>query len=131
MNLKALKPKADEEFAGLEAVNISPLVNYVAFESSEVTALCPVTYQPDMYSVEISIQPKGKTIESKSLKLYFNSLRDQGVFCEELAAQTCQLVWDTILPKSVSVTVQQKPRGGIPIYAVAEKEADEKHIPLS
>ena len=102
-------------FAGMEILKVN--CSEVTLTSDEVTAVCPITGQPDLYTVAITLRG-GYTIESKSLKLYFQTLRDQGVFCEDLAGQIKQEVL-ALVNCEVSVTVIQKPRGGITIRAVA------------
>lgn len=61
-------------------------VRRVVLESDEVTSLCPVTGQPDWETVHIEFEPGAYCIESKSLKLYLWSFREEGHFCEALAA---------------------------------------------
>ncbi len=94
-------------------------VNDVTMKSDEVTALCPVTGQPDQYTVSIRYFPHKFCIESKSLKLKLQSYRQKGVFCEALADELAQHVYDSIKPQFVTVTVVQKPRGGVSIFATA------------
>ena len=97
----------------------------VVMDSDEVTSLCPVTGQPDWETVVIEYAPKESCIESKSLKLYFGSFRNEGVFCETLASRIAQDVYDACEPVWCKVTVTQKPRGGIRISATAcAKEKD-------
>ncbi|MDO9535059.1 MAG: hypothetical protein Q7J85_06940 [Bacillota bacterium] len=60
------------------------------------------------------------------MKLYLWSFRNEGVFCEALASQIVQDVYDACKPVWCKVTVVQKPRGGIRISATAyagEKDA--------
>ncbi|MEO2085995.1 MAG: 7-cyano-7-deazaguanine reductase, partial [Acidimicrobiales bacterium] len=45
-------------------------VDLVHFHSSELTAVCPVTSQPDFYSIDIEYVPATSCIETRSLKLY-------------------------------------------------------------
>lgn len=87
--------------------------------SDEVTALCPVTGQPDFYTIIITYIPDELCIESKSLKLYLQSFREQGHFCEAFSEMIAQKVNETIKPMRVEVTVVQKPRGGISIEATS------------
>lgn len=91
----------------------------VVLESDEVTSLCPVTGQPDWETVVIEYAPDTLCIESKSLKLYLWSFRDEGVFCEALAAQIANDVAEACRPHWCKVTVIQKPRGGVTIKATA------------
>lgn len=88
---------------------------YVSMQSDEVTSLCPVTGQPDWYTVRIEYAPVERCIESKSLKLYLWSFREEGHFCEKLADIIATDVYEQVQPAWVEVTVLQKPRGGISI----------------
>ena len=59
--------------------NPHPDTNYVArFTMPEFTALCPITGQPDFAHLVIDYVPDKFLVESKSLKLYFNSFRNHG-----------------------------------------------------
>jgi 7-cyano-7-deazaguanine reductase len=104
----------------LETFPASPGLETVVLESDEVTSLCPVTGQPDWETVRIEFAPEHSCLESKSLKLYLWSFRDQGVFCEALATQIAADVFTACAPRWVRVTVTQKPRGGITIRAEAK-----------
>lgn len=95
----------------------------VVLESDEVTSLCPVTGQPDWETVNIEYAPNKSCIESKSLKLYLWSFREEGVFCEALAAQIAKDIASACEPHWVKVMVTQKPRGGVSITAEAKAGA--------
>ena len=116
----ALGQPGSEHYAGLEMFP-NPGVTHVEMTSDELTAMCPVTGQPDLYVATIEYWPGELCIESKSLKLYLSSFRDEGHFAEALAvkirddvAQAVQLPAD-----KVRVTLKQKARGGITITATA------------
>ena len=94
-------------------------VERVTMESDEVTSVCPVTGQPDWETVTIEYAPEKYCIESKSLKLYFWSFREEGIFCEALAGQIAKDVYAACKPRWCRVTVLQKPRGGVKITATA------------
>jgi 7-cyano-7-deazaguanine reductase len=95
----------------------------VVMTSDELTSLCPVTGQPDLYTVTIEYQPGPLCIESKSLKLYLWHFRDQELFCEHLAVQLRDTVVAAISPQSCRVRLVQKARGGITIEAVSSFES--------
>jgi 7-cyano-7-deazaguanine reductase len=97
----------------------APDVQLITMEATEFTALCPRTGQPDFGSVTIEYVPRDKCIESKSLKYYLWSFRNEGVFCETLAAQMADDIVYAIDPKVVEVEVTQNVRGGIGIVASA------------
>ena len=94
-------------------------VTSVRFTTDEVSSMCPVTEQPDLSHVVIEYGPDQWCIESKSLKLYLWSFRDRPVFAEALAAEIAGEVMTTAKPQWVTVTLTQRPRGGIEIQAVA------------
>lgn len=93
----------------------------VRFSTDELTSLCPVTSQPDLSSVMIDYEPDEWCVESKSLKLYLWSFRDRAVFAEALAAEIADEIMTTARPRQVTVTLTQRPRGGITIEATAER----------
>lgn len=95
----------------------------VVFTTDEVASLCPVTRQPDLSRVEIEYEPAGWCVESKSLKLYLWRFRDRAVFAEALAAEIAGEIFETARARRVTVTLTQRPRGGIMITAVAERTA--------
>lgn len=92
----------------------------VTFRTDELTSVCPVTSQPDLSSLELEYIPDQLCIESKSLKLFLWSFRDQAIFAEALAVAVAQEVMTTVVPKWVRVTVTQRPRGGIETETVSE-----------
>lgn len=94
-------------------------VTCVKFTTDELASICPVTSQPDLSHVVIEYVPDKWCVESKSLKLYLWSFRDRPVFAEALAAEIAREVMTSAAPKSVMVTLTQRPRGGIEVQAVA------------
>jgi len=99
----------------------APNVQRVTMTGTEFTSICPKTGQPDFGTVTIEYEPAKVCIESKSLKCYLWSYRDEGAFCESLAAQIADDVVYAIKPKSVAVRVTQNVRGGIALVAEARR----------
>ena len=114
----ALGHAGSEAYAGLETFP-NPGIAEVELESDELTAVCPITNQPDFYVATIAYRPDALCLESKSLKLYLARYRDQGAFCEALAVQIRDDVAEALQlgPAGVNVTLRQKARGGITITA--------------
>lgn len=117
-DLVALGHPGNDHFAGLETF-ANPGVAEVELVSDELTAVCPITGQPDQYRLTIGYQAEALCLESKSLKLYLNAFRNEGAFCEALAvrirddiAAALELAAD-----AVTITLEQKARGGITITA--------------
>jgi 7-cyano-7-deazaguanine reductase len=117
LTFKALGNKSSEPTRSLEVFPTPAHVRRVVLESDEVTSLCPVTGQPDWETVRIEFEPGPWCIESKSLKLYLWSFREEGAFCEALSARIAQDVFEACQPVWVKVSIVQKPRGGITISA--------------
>lgn len=110
----------------MEHVECFPAPQYcrqVRFTTDELTSVCPVTEQPDLSSLVIEYEPAELCIESKSLKLYLWSFRDRAVFAEALAAEIASEVMDSARPKRVTVTLTQRPRGGISVETIAERHS--------
>jgi 7-cyano-7-deazaguanine reductase len=116
----ALGHAGSDAYAGLETFP-NPGVERVELVSDELTAVCPITNQPDFYVATIEYTPQALCLESKSLKIYLSRFRDEGVFCEALAVRIRDDVAAVLeLPVSdVTVTLRQKARGGITIVATA------------
>jgi 7-cyano-7-deazaguanine reductase len=104
----------------LETFPAPQTVTWVTLESDELTSVCPVTGQPDFASVCIGYRPNGRCLESKSLKLYLWSFREEPLFGEGLAARIAEDVAQATEATRVEVTLRQAVRGGISITARAE-----------
>jgi 7-cyano-7-deazaguanine reductase len=114
----ALGHAGSDAYAGLETFP-NPGVGVVELTSDELTAVCPITGQPDFYTATIEYRPRERCLESKSLKIYLSRFREQGAFCEALAVQIRDEVADALElePGDVHVRLVQKARGGITITA--------------
>jgi 7-cyano-7-deazaguanine reductase len=96
----------------IDTFPIDGAVDQVLFESSELTAMCPVTAQPDFYEATISYVPGDRCIETKSLKLYLMTFQGVGIFAEHLAPRIAGRLGAAVgVP--VTVTLRQQVRGGI------------------
>jgi 7-cyano-7-deazaguanine reductase len=99
-------------------------VRLVKFESEELTSLCPVTAQPDFNKVIIEFEPKEFCIESKSLKLYLWSFRDEAKFAETLAGEIAEDIFNATQAAWVRITLIQGIRGGMQLTTVAERKPE-------
>jgi 7-cyano-7-deazaguanine reductase len=113
-------PTEAREYLKAEAFP-APDVQRVTLAATEFTSICPRTGQPDFGTVTIEYAPEKRCLESKALKFYLWSYRDEGAFCETLAARIADDVVYAIEPRSVRVQVNQNVRGGITVLAVAER----------
>jgi 7-cyano-7-deazaguanine reductase len=90
----------------------------VEFSTNELTALCPVTGQPDFYELKLSYRPGSRLLESKAMKLYLWSFRDRGMFAENIAATLLKDLVRACDPMEMTVDLTQQVRGGLKIRTV-------------
>lgn len=117
-----LGKKVNEPSKKLDTFACPNNIGTIKFESNEFTSYCPVTHQPDFNHIIIEFAPNKLCIESKSLKLYLWSFRDEAAFAEALAGQIANDIFIAIAPQWVKVTLTQNVRGGIQLSVVAEKK---------
>src|SRR5437879_6024803 len=68
--------------------NPKPQRDYeIEFVFAEFTSVCPVTGQPDFATITVSYVPDKLCVEMKSLKLYYFSYRNKGIFYESVVNQ--------------------------------------------
>ena len=116
-NLTKLGRKSQPE-RKLEAfLNHAPGQIAVTLNCTEFTCLCPLTGQPDFAQIEITYVPDKFVVESKSMKLYLQTFRNEGVFHEHLAVDIGKDFIKYIKPLSLDVEVKFHIRGGIAISA--------------
>lgn len=101
-------------------INKHPDNDYmVTFNCPEFTSLCPITGQPDFADIKINYIPDIKMVESKSLKLYLFSFRNQGDFHEDCVNIIMKDLVKLMDPKYLEVKGIFTPRGGISIHPFA------------
>ena len=96
----------------------------VEFTTDELTALCPVTGQPDFYDLKLSYHPKEALLESKAMKLYLWEFRDKGMFAEDMAATLLKDLVTACDPHEMTVDLTQQVRGGLKIRTVVRHPSD-------
>ena len=92
---------------------------WVQFNCPEFTSLCPITGQPDFAEIKIMYIPAKRMVESKSLKLYLFSFRNNGDFHEDCVNIIMKDLVKLMEPKYIEVIGLFTPRGGISIYPYA------------
>jgi 7-cyano-7-deazaguanine reductase len=92
----------------------------IRFETEEFTCLCPMTGQPDFAHLRISYIPDRLCVESKSLKLYLWSFRNEGAFHEAVTNQILDDLAAALQPQWLKVEGDFLIRGGIRSVVVAE-----------
>ncbi len=106
--------------------NPNPERDYsITIRCPEFTSVCPRTGQPDFGEITIEYCPDKLCIELKSLKLYMQSYRDEGIFYEALTNDILDALSGACKPRWMKVTSRFRPRGGITTEVVAEYKTDE------
>jgi len=94
----------------------------VELVNDEFTCICPATGQPDFGTIIVRYIPNKKIVESKSLKLYLWSFRNEGWFQEHVINTMCDDLVKALDPHWIEVAGAFKVRGGIAIKVVAAHE---------
>jgi 7-cyano-7-deazaguanine reductase len=90
--------------------------NYVVrFTCPEFTSLCPMTGQPDFAHIVVDYIPGEWLVESKSLKLFFQSFRNHGAFHEACTIMIADRLVEVLKPRWLRIGAYWYPRGGMPI----------------
>jgi len=85
----------------------------IRFETADFTSLCPVTGQMDFAQIVIEYMPAALCVESKSLKFYLASFRNERAFNEAVTNRILDDLVAACRPRQATVTAQFSARGGI------------------
>ena len=121
-----LSPKQiDEPRSILEAFE-NPRIDrdyQIEFAFPEFTSVCPVTGQPDFATIIVRYVPDRLCVEMKSLKLYYFSYRNKGIFYEAVTNTILDDLVAVLKPRRMTVIGQFAVRGGTAGTITAEYEA--------
>jgi 7-cyano-7-deazaguanine reductase len=95
----------------------------IEFVFPEFTSLCPVTGQPDFATITVRYVPDRLCVEMKSLKLYYFSFRNKGIFYEAVTNQILDDLVAALKPRQMTVIGQFAVRGGTAGTVTAEYSA--------
>lgn len=109
------KNNKDNKLKILEVFDNSyPDRNYlIIHKTNEFTSVCPKTGQPDFGTIVISYIAKKKCVELKSLKLYLQSFRNDGIFYENIINRILDDLVSVLKPKWLEVKGNFTTRGGL------------------
>jgi 7-cyano-7-deazaguanine reductase len=104
--------------------NPSPGRDYtIEIVCPEFTSLCPITGQPDFGTITYRYVPNEKCVELKSLKLYLQRFRNQGIFYEQVTNRLMDDFVAMLKPLRIQVIGAFTPRGGITTTVTCTYEA--------
>lgn len=79
----------------------------------EFTSVCPKTGQPDYGTIVFTYVPDKVCVELKSLKMYLQQFRNEGIFYEAVTNRIMDDFIEVVKPRSASVESRWTPRGGL------------------
>jgi len=79
----------------------------------EFTSVCPKTGQPDFGTLTFTYVPEAKCVELKSLKLYLQQFRNEGIFYEDATNRILDDLVSVLAPRRMTLSAAFTPRGGI------------------
>ncbi len=86
----------------------------------EFTSVCPKTGQPDFGTITYTYTPDKTCVELKSLKLYLQGFRNEGIFYESVVNQLMDDFIKACVPRRLRVVGAFTPRGGITTTVTCE-----------
>jgi 7-cyano-7-deazaguanine reductase len=92
---------------------------WIRFESADFTSLCPITGQADFAQITIEYIPAARCIETKSLKFYLASYRNECAFNEQITNAILDHLVSACEPRKMIVKAEFAPRGGIALTITA------------
>jgi len=95
----------------------------IQFVFPEFTSVCPVTGQPDFATITVRYVPDERCVEMKSLKLYFFSFRNKGIFYEAVTNTILDDLVAVLQPRKMTVIGDFAVRGGTAGTVTVEYDA--------
>ena len=94
--------------------NPNPQRDYeIEIACPEFTSVCPKTGQPDFGTIIIHYVPDKQCVELKSLKLYLQGYRNEGIFYERVTNRILDDLVEALSPRRMTLTSEWTSRGGI------------------
>ncbi|MCC6679544.1 MAG: NADPH-dependent 7-cyano-7-deazaguanine reductase QueF [Phycisphaeraceae bacterium] len=81
--------------------------------AGEFTSVCPKTSQPDFATITLRYCPADLCVELKSLKLYYQTYRNRGIFYEAVTNQIADDLNAAMKPRWMQIRSDWTTRGGI------------------
>ena len=89
----------------------------------EFTSVCPKTGQPDFGKLTFNYIPDRLCVELKSLKLYLQQFRNEGIFYEDVTNRILDDLVGVLQARRMTLTADFSARGGITTTVTVTHEA--------
>ena len=103
----------------LETFDFDSPNQYIKTETNEFSAVCPFSGLPDLAKIKIEYFPTGgKCVELKSLKYYFISFRNVGIYQEAVTKRIYNDLSSILQTEKIQITSIYNIRGGFKTICV-------------
>lgn len=103
----------------LETFDFNSPTQYIKTETNEFSAVCPFSGLPDLAKIKIEYFPTGgKCVELKSLKYYFISFRNVGIYQEAVTKRIYNDLSSILQTEKIQITSIYNIRGGFKTICV-------------
>jgi len=85
----------------------------ISYQMNEFAAVCPFSGLPDTGIVWVDYIPQNKLVELKSLKYYFISFRNVGIYREDVTSRILNDLNPMLEPEELLIKTHYSTRGGI------------------
>ncbi|MBP7739062.1 MAG: NADPH-dependent 7-cyano-7-deazaguanine reductase QueF [Spirochaetes bacterium] len=106
----------------LETIDYGGNPQEITYETDEFSAVCPFSGLPDIGRIIVVYIPGTKLVELKSLKYYFVSFRNVGIYQEAATNRIYNDLYRCLEPKYLMVRTVYNVRGGILSTCVMDSE---------
>lgn len=86
---------------------------WIQFHSADFTSLCPITGQADFAEITIEYVPNERCLETKSLKFYLASYRNEKAFNEKVTNRILDDLVEACAPRKMLIKAEFASRGGV------------------
>ena len=94
---------------------------FIRYTTSEFSAVCPFSGLPDIAQVIVEYIPANLCLELRSLKYYFVSYRNVGIYQEDATNKIFTDLYAKLKPEYLKITTKYNTRGGIDAVCAIEK----------
>ena len=120
------KSGLDVKFPAIETWRNQFAKYEILIDDPEFTSVCPKTGQPDFGTITFTYTPGESCVELKSLKLYLQRYRNQGIFYEQVTNRLLDDFVAACKPVRCKVVSVWTPRGGITTSVICTYESPAK-----
>ena len=99
---------------------------WIQFRSADFTSLCPITGQADFAEIKIDYQPGDRCLETKSLKFYLASYRNERAFNEAVTNHILDDLVRACQPQRMIIEAAFAARGGISLTISATYPSEDE-----